>query len=57
VGILVRLVVLASAVALAAIASNRLSREAQVVLAGVVCILGVIITVSMLIILVRQSGG
>lgn len=48
---------MAFAVALAATASNRLSREAQVMLAGVVCILGVIITVSMLIILVRQSGG
>lgn len=52
--IIVRLAVIAFASVLAVTASNYVSREAQVVLAGVLCGLGVMITIGMLIILVRQ---
>ena len=51
------LVLIASATGLAATVYTRLSDEARMVLVGVFCILGVIVTIIMLIVLVRQSNG
>jgi hypothetical protein len=56
-GTLVKLALIAAAVGLAAAAFAGLSREAQQVFVTAFCVVGLVGTVVMLFILVRQSGG
>jgi hypothetical protein len=48
---------IAGAVVLAATVYSNLGPQARVVVTGVFCVLGVLVTIVMLVVLIRQSGG
>ncbi len=52
--VLLGLLVVASAVTATVALSSRLSDEARAVLAGAICVLGVLVTVGLILIFVRQ---
>jgi hypothetical protein len=54
---LVGVVLIAGAVLLAVTVYNNLGSQARAVVTGAFCILGVLVTIVMLVVLIRQSGG
>jgi hypothetical protein len=50
-------VLIAGAVLLAATAYNNLGQQARTLVTGLFCTLGVLVTIVMLVVLIRQSGG